>query len=313
MSNPINFAVRLHQGGCDYSYLREIFKAADRLGYHAASLYDLLSVPTLECWTTISALAGETERIRLAPLVLANLYRHPATLAKMAATLDVISGGRVILGIGAGGSEGDHKAYGLPYPPTSKRTEMLDEAVQVINLLWSGERVSFEGEYYRLENALCDPAPTQKPHPPILIGGHGERHLLRVAAAHADITNMRADMSVADHEAKRNVLDTYCRAAGRDASEVALSHNAHVFIGKDEDAIEALLAAHAARRGVSTERFRASLENAIVGTPSQCVERLRRYTDYGIRYFFLLFPEPVSITDLDLFASEVMPHFGGCQ
>ena len=186
---------------------------------------------------------------------------------------------------------------------------MLGEAVQVIRLLWSGERVSFEGEYYRLENALCDPAPAQKPSPPILIGGHGERHLLRVAAAHADITNMRADMSIAEHEAKRFVLDAHCRAVGRTPTEIALSHNAHVFIGKDEAAVERLLAEHAARHGLSAERFRASLGNAIVGTPPQCVEQLRRYADYGIGWFFLLFPEPVGVGDLELFASEVMPHF----
>ena len=186
---------------------------------------------------------------------------------------------------------------------------MLGEAAQVIRLLWSGERVSFEGEYYRLDDALCSPTPVQQPSPPILIGGHGERHLLRVAAAHADITNMRADMSVAEHEAKRRILDAHCDAVGRERSEVALSHNAHVFIGKDEVAVEQLLAEHAARHGVSPERFRVSLGNAIVGTPPQCVEQLRRYADYGIGWFFLLFPEPVSVSDLELFACEVMPSF----
>ena len=313
MSNAINFVVRLHQGGLDYPYLREIFRAADGLGYDGASLYDLLSVPTLECWTALSALAAETERIRLIPMVLANLYRHPATLAKMAATLDVISEGRLALGIGAGGGEGDHKAYGLPCPSTRERVAMLGEAAQVIRLLWSGERVSFEGEHYRLENALCDPAPVQRPGPPILIGGHGERHLLRVAAAHADITNMSADMSVAEHEAKRRALDAHCAAVGREPSEVALSHNAHVFIGRDDAAVEALLAEHAARHGGSVERFKATLGNAIVGAPEQCVEQLRRYADYGIGWFFLLFPEPVSVGDLELFASEVMPRFRGLQ
>ncbi len=303
------FVVRMHQGGSGYAYLREIFRAADGLGYDGASLYDLLGIPTLECWTTLSALAAETERIRLIPMVLANLYRHPATLAKMAATLDVISEGRLVLGIGAGGGEGDHKAYGLPYPSTRERVAMVGEAVQVIRLLWSGERVSFEGNHYRLNNALCNPAPVQQPAPPILIGGHGERHLLRVAAAHADITNMSADMGIAEHEAKRRVLDAHCAAVGREPSEVALSHNAHVFIGRDEAAVEALLAEHAARHGGSVERFKATLGNAIVGTPAQCVEQLRRYTDYGIGWFFLLFPEPVSVGYLELFASEVMPHF----
>lgn len=309
MTSSINFVVRLHQGGFDYGYLREIFRAADELGYDGASLYDLMSIPTLECWTTLSALAAETERIRLVPMVLANLYRHPAAVAKMAATLDVISGGRLALGIGAGGGEGDHKSYGLPYPSTPERVAMLGEAVRVIRLLWSGKRVSFEGEYYRLENALCDPMPVQKPSPPILIGGHGEHHLLRVAAEHADITNMRADMSIAEHAAKRRVLDAHCRAVGREPSEVALSHNAHVFVGKDEAAVEALLAEQAARHGMSPERFRASLGNAIVGTPPQCAEQLREYTDYGIGWFFLLFPEPVSVGDMELFASEVMPKF----
>ena len=169
--------------------------------------------------------------------------------------------------------------------------------------------MSFEGNHYRLNNALCDPAPVQQPAPPILIGGHGERHLLRVAAAHADITNMSADMGIAEHEAKRRVLDAHCAAVGREPSEVALSHNAHVFIGRDEAAVEELLTGHAARHGGSVERFKATLGNAIVGTPAQCVEKLRRYADYGIGWFFLLFPEPVSVGDLELFASEVMPHF----
>ena len=304
-----NFVVRLHQGGFDYAYLREIFRAADRLGYDGASLYDLLGIPTLECWTTLSALAAETERIRLIPMVLANLYRHPGTLAKMAATLDVISGGRLVLGIGAGGGEGDHKAYGLPYPSTRERVAMMGEAVEVIRLLWSGERISFEGEYYRLTNALCDPAPVHRPGPPILIGGSGERHLLRAAAQYADITNMRADMSIEEHEAKRRVLDAHCAGVGRDPSEVALSHNAHVFIGEDEAAVERVLAEHAAGHGVSVEQFRSSMGNAIVGTPAQCVEQLRRYVDYGIGWFFLLFSEPVRVGDLELFAEEVLPEF----
>lgn len=304
-----NFVVRLHQGGFDYSYLREVFRAADGLGYDGASLYDLLGIPTLECWTTLSSLAAETEQIRLIPMVLANIYRHPATLAKMAATLDVISDGRLVLGMGAGGGEGDHKAYGLPYPSTRERVAMLGEAAQVIRLLWSGERVSFEGEYYRLDDALCDPAPVQRPGPPILIGGSGERHLLRGAAQYADITNMRADVSIDEHEAKRRVLDAHCEAVGREPSEVALSHNAHVFIGEDEAAVERVLSEHAARHGVSAEQFRASLGNAIVGTPPQCVEQLRRYVDYGIGWFFLLFPEPVRVGDLELFAKEVLPAF----
>jgi len=227
----------------------------------------------------------------------------------MAATLDVISGGRLTLGIGAGGGEHDHRAYGSAYPPMRERADMLAEAVQVIQLLWTGERVRFRGQYSRLDDALCEPAPLQKPHPPILIVGHGERPLLRVAAAHADLTNMRADMSVAEHAAKRAVVEAHCRAVGRDSAEVAPSHNTRVFIGKNEAAVQALLAAHAKRQGVSTPQFQASLRNAIVGTPSQCAVQIQRHIDAGIGCFFLLFSEPVDIADLEMFASEVMPHF----
>ena len=116
-------------------------------------------------------------------------------------------------------------------------------------------------------------------------------------------------MSIAEHEAKRQALDAHCRAVGREPSEVALSHNANVFVGEDEAAVERKLAEHAARRGVSAERFRASLGNAIVGTPEQCVEQLRRYVDFGIGWFFLLFPEPVSVGDMELFAERVLPAF----
>lgn len=307
MPTPPKFAVRIHQGGYAFPYIRDLAVRADALGYHAISLYDLLSIPTLECWTTLAALAAQTRRIHLIPLTLANLYRHPATLAKMAATLSVVSGGRLTLGIGAGGGERDHRAYGIPYPPMAQRAAMLDEAVALIRLLWTGERVTYNGSYYRLDNAICQPAPL--PPPPILIGGHGERHLLRVAAARADITNMSADMTIAEHQAKRQVLAAHCRATHRNLADIQISHNARVFIGKNAAAVDALLRQQATRQGISPDEFRASLGSAIVGTPQQCAAQLQPYIDYGIRYFFLLFPEPIDAAHLELFATKVMPQF----
>ena len=303
------FGVRIHQGGYEYESLRRVWLEADRLGYYSATLYDLLNVPTLECWTTLTAMAAQTRRIRLVPLTLASPYRHPAVLAKMAATLDVISGGRLELGIGAGGSEGDHRASGLDFPSTPVRVAMLEEAVQMAKKLWSGSRVSFEGRYYRLADAICQPTPVQKPGPPILIGGHGEDHLLRAAAAHADICNMRFDMSLDDHRHKRGVLIAHCRNVGRDVSEIDVSHNADVFIGESDSAVRAMLSAAAAGRGLPLEEFRAQMEHAIVGTPEQCVRQLTRYVDAGITYFFLLFPHPIALDQLRLFADRVMPYF----
>ncbi len=308
MTARIKFGVRIHQSGLSYEELRRIFVEADRLGYHSATLYDLLNVPALECWTALSALAAETRRLRLVPLVLAGLYRHPAVLARMAATLDVISGGRLELGLGAGGDEADHLAFGLPFPPTPVRVAMLEEAVGIIQRLWTEPEVTFEGMYYRVSHATCEPRPVQRPRPPIIIGGHGERHLLRAVAARADICNMRFNMDLEEHRRKRQVLEAHCLKVGRDPAEIEVSHNAQVFIARDEAALEALLARDAQRRGMDPRGYREALGNAIVGTPEQCAAQLRRYVDAGIAYFFLLFPQPVQLSHLRLFAEEVMPR-----
>ena len=309
MANKVRFGVRIHQGGYGYPELRRIWTEADRLGYYSATFYDLLNVPTLECWTTLSALAAETERIRLTPLVLANPYRPPALLAKMASTLDVISGGRVELGIGAGGGGGDHLASGFPYPSTPTRVRMLEEAVQVIKLLWSGEEASFQGRYYTLDRAVNQPKPIQSPHPPILIGGRGETHLLRAVAKHADICNWGFGMSVEEHQARHRVLEEHCREAGRDPSEIEVTHNTRVVIAETAVEFDELVAREGAASNTSVEAYRRSLAGAVWGPPEQCAEAIQRYVDSGISYFFLLFPDPIHTESLELFARKVMPYF----
>ncbi len=305
----VKFSVRIHQGGVSYDSLKRIWTEADRLGYHSATLYDLLNVATLECWTTLTSLAAVTERIRLTPLVLANLYRHPALLAKMASTLDVISGGRLELGIGAGGGEGDHLALGIPFPPTPVRVGMLEEAVDIIKRLWGGGEIDFKGHHYTVNRAINDPPPVQRPHPPILIGGHGETHLMRATAKYADICNIGFEMSVQEHKAKLEVLERHCRKLGRDPAEIEVSHNTRVMIAETEAEFDRLVARMAGRSGATSGAYRASLSGAIAGTPERCVEHLRRYVENGITYFFLLFPDPISSESLSLFATEVMPHF----
>jgi alkanesulfonate monooxygenase SsuD/methylene tetrahydromethanopterin reductase-like flavin-dependent oxidoreductase (luciferase family) len=309
MDRKVKFSIRVHQSGYSYESLRRIWKDADRLGYYSASLYDLLNIPTLECWTTLSALAAETERVRLIPMVLANLYRPPALLAKMAATLDVISQGRLELGIGAGGGRGDHLASGYPFPSTSVRVDMLEEAVELIKRVWTEPRVDFEGRYYRLQGAVSDPKPIQKPHPPVLIGGHGEEYLLRAVAKHADICNIGSEMSLEEHETKLRILEEHCRRAGRNASEIEVTHNTRVIIAESDKEFEGLIARGAANSNMSAIDYRASLTNAIAGTPEQCIEQIRPYVDHGINYFFLIFPDPVTPESLELFAREVMPSF----
>jgi alkanesulfonate monooxygenase SsuD/methylene tetrahydromethanopterin reductase-like flavin-dependent oxidoreductase (luciferase family) len=309
MERKVKFSVRIHQSGYSYESLRQIWTQADRLGYYSATLYDLLNVPTLECWTTLSALAAETERIRLTPLVLANLYRPPALLAKMSSTLDVISKGRFELGIGAGGGKDDHLASGYPFPPTSERVEMLEEAVELVKKLWTEPEVNFEGRYYALHRASQSPQPAQAPHPPVLIGGHGETYLLRAVARHADICNIGFEMGLDEHRAKLRFLEKHCQDIGRDPAEIEVTHNTRVLIAESNTEFEKRAARHAAHSGVNLRDYQASLRKAIAGTPEQCAEQLRRYVDHGITYFFLLFPDPVESESLELFAREVMPNF----
>ena len=309
MNKQVKFSVRIHQGGYSYQSIRRIWMEADRLGYYSATLYDLLNVPTLECWTTLSALAAETSRIRLTPLVLANTYRHPAVFAKMASTLDVISNGRVEVGIGAGGGRGDHQASGLDFPSTSVRARMLEESIEMMKRLWTEEEVTFEGSYYTLNGAKNLPGPVQKPHPPFLIGGHGERHLFRAVAKYADICNAGFEMDLDEHRASVDVLGEHCRSVGRDVSEIEVSHNTRVVIARSEAEFEELVSQGAAAANISAAEYRASLSRAIAGTSEQCAEQIQSYVDSGITYFFLLFPDPIPTESIELFAKEVMPRF----
>lgn len=158
--SAVKFNVRVNQHRYSYADLRRIWRDADRLGYYSASLYDLLNADALECWTALSALLAQTERIRAVPMTLANPYRHPTLVAKMAATLDVISGGRVTLGIGAGGSRQDTLASGLPFPPTRERCAMLEESVALIRRLWTEPAVTFTGGFTAPPAPPCSPSPS---------------------------------------------------------------------------------------------------------------------------------------------------------
>ena len=313
MSRQVKFGVRIHQHGYTFDDLKRVWTQADSLGYHSATLYDLLNSPALECWTTLSALAAVTERIRLTPLVLANTYRPPALLAKMSATLDVISRGRLELGIGAGGGGEDHLASGISFPSTAERVRMLEEAVVLIKKSWTKPRAAFQGRYYSLDQSLNEPKPVQLPHPPLLMGGHGETHLLRAVAAHADICNIGFEMSLEEHQTKMDILQRHCDQVGRDLAEIEVTHNTRVVIAESQEGFEALAAEGAVDAKVSLTDYKESLSRAIAGTPEQCIQQLSRYVDSGIRYFFLLFPDPITSESLKLFAREVMPHFAKVQ
>ncbi|MDQ5852917.1 MAG: TIGR03560 family F420-dependent LLM class oxidoreductase [Chloroflexota bacterium] len=193
---------------------------------HFMPLGDNPAGPCLEGWTLLAALAAQTRRLRVGVMVTGNTYRHPAVLAKMAATVDVIARGRLNFGIGTGWSEKEHRAYGIPLPPPGERVRRLGEACEMIRRLWTEPVVSFAGRHYQLREAYCEPKPIQKPHPPFAIGADGE-HALRVVARYANIWDCSVD-SPEVYRHKSAILDSYCAAIGRDPATIERSRHVAV-------------------------------------------------------------------------------------
>ena len=229
MATPaLRFGVKVAQMGGSYAEMRDAWLEADRLGFDTAWGHDHLlnqndiTRPEDEGWTVLTALLVESRRIRGGLMVTANTFRHPAVLAKIATTVDVISGGRVDVGLGAGWFEEEHRQYGLPLPPLKERMARLDEACQVLKALWTEPRATFDGAHYQLREAIHEPKPVQKPHPPLVIGTRGERVGLRIAARYADVWNM-ANGTADEFRVKSAKLDEHCRAVGRDPASIERS------------------------------------------------------------------------------------------
>ena len=306
----VKFNVRINQYRYSYEELKRVWLEADRLGYYSASLFDLLNTDALECWTTLTALLAQTQSIRAVPMVLANPYRHPALLAKMAATLDVITSGRIILGIGAGGSGSDTRASGLSFPPTRDRCEMLEESVGLIRRLWTEPTVTFNGRHYSVEGAGVQPKPVQQPMPPVLVGGHGPRYVLPTIGRIADIANVGNNSTLEDHGRYQSIVHRAAETAGRDPSDIEWTHNADCVIAPTQREFDASVAQLADQAGMAVARYRAErLQNTLSGTPEQVAERVNEYVESGIRYFFVVFPNPAPTETLALFADDVMAKF----
>jgi F420-dependent oxidoreductase-like protein len=196
---------------------------------------DKTDAPWPEAWTTLAGLAASVPRIRLGTLVTGNTYRHPAVLAKMAATIDHMSGGRVVLGLGSGWQENEHRQYGIPFYDTGERLARLAEACQVIKALYADGKANFDGKYYQLSDASLEPKPVQKPLP-LLIGGGGEKVTLKITAQWADEWNVWGNVDVLKQ--KMGVLDRHCGDVGRDPSEIQRSAVALLFLSDDESFIK---------------------------------------------------------------------------
>lgn len=248
----------------------------------------------LECWTELVWLAARYPTVKLSTIVMSNSFRPPALLAKMGATLQTLSEGRFILGYGAGWHEEEYRAYGYPYPSPGKRVEMLEEGVKVIRALWTQSPANFQGKYYQLDNAYCEPMPD--PVPPIMIGGGGEQRTLRVVARHADWWNdVLRPTDVLKH--KLDVLRQHCQAEGRDYDSIPKSIMVRVVINPSHSAA---LARAAAVPGDGL---------LIKGDPAAVRDQLREIADLGIGMFQVCLANWPDTDDMRLFFDKVIPAF----
>jgi len=229
--------------------------------------------PMLEAYTTLGALARETKRVRLATLVTGVTYRNPALVAKMVTTLDVLSKGRAICGIGAAWNESEHLGYGFEFPPIGERMDRLDEALTILKLMYTQERPSFRGTHYRIDRALNNPRPLQAGGPPILVGGGGEKRTLRLVARHADMSHWFG--LLADIRRKSEILDRYCEEEGRDPATITRTMGSPVVLVENEGQAKSVMERMPPERRVMFQP----------ATPEQAAEILQDFIGVGIQGF----------------------------
>jgi alkanesulfonate monooxygenase SsuD/methylene tetrahydromethanopterin reductase-like flavin-dependent oxidoreductase (luciferase family) len=250
--------------------------------------------PYLECATTIAYFAAAYPGLKFGATVFCQSYRNPGLLAKMGANLQLLTGGRFLIGIGAGWMEEEYLAYNFDFPKPAVRIAQLEEAVQVVKRLWTESPASFEGSHYRVRDAYCEPRPD--PVPPLLIGGGGEKLTLRVVAKNADWWNISGG-TYDNYAHKLEVLRQHCAAVGRDFDEIVKTWSA--------EAVAVAETESAARRIAEASPYN---ENSIIGTPTQVAERLQAFVDLGVRYLIVRLLDFPNTEGIEMFAQEVMPR-----
>ncbi len=249
---------------------------------------DAVNVDCLEAWTLLAALAVRTDRIRIGPMVTAQSYRNPALLAKIAAAVDVMSGGRLDFGLGAGWKEVEYRAYGYDFPDAPTRVTQMIETLEICTRMWREERATYHGKYYRIDDALCSPKPVQRPLP-IWIGGSKPR-VMRAAAKYGEAFNITVSASApAELPDRLRDLDEACRAVNRDPKTLLRSAFLIACVGTTQERADALVDQLAARAKTDRAGFLASRPGLIFGTPQVALEKLRSYASVGIRHVNVMF------------------------
>lgn len=295
-----------------------VAKDIEKNGFESAWVYDHFhTVPeptqevTYEAWTLMAALAATTDTVRLGQMCTCNTYRPPSYLAKVAASIDVISGGRLEMGIGAGWYEHEHDGYGYDFKSPGGRLGMLREGVEIMKAMWTEDVVDYEGKHYSLKGAICQPKGMQKPHIPFWIAGGGEKVTLNIAARYAQYTNFGGD-ALDTFKSKSEILEGHCADVGRDFGSIVRSANFNILCAPSEAEVEekkAWLVGHLKKYVSDTpaERFAAMYEPTS-GTPDQIIAKLKGYEAAGMTYAIVNFADVAyDRASLELFAKEVIP------
>lgn len=308
----VDFGVQIEpQYGFTYEAIRKIAEACESLNFesiwvsdHLFMTTDSVDIPCLECWTTLTSLARDTTKLRLGPMVSSQSYRNPALMAKIAATIDHVSNGRLYFGIGAGWKEVEYSAYGYPYPRPAVRIRQLDDTLQIVKKMWMEDKATYKGRYYSIEDALCFPKPVQKPHIPIWVGGTGNL-TLRVTAKHADACNFAWTLPLDAFKQKLDVLRNHCVNVGRDYQSIRKSAGVMITMAQTKKAVDRKLAEQAKRRDTPYMRYLSRQRPNLVGTPDVVTEGIREYLALGVDHVILRFHYGDEIASMTLFMDEV--------
>ncbi len=301
------------QFGFSYTEIRDLAHLCESAGFNSLWCSDHLFLDERseerdcwECWTALAGLAVETSTLRIGSLVSCVSYRYPSVLAKMVACVDVMSGGRLEFGIGAGWKRVEYEAYGFDFPSPRERVDRLVEALPLILAMWTEPRATFQGRYYQVTDAVCSPKPVQQPRPPVWVGGSGRR-VLGLAARYADGVNIGGFPSPERYRERLEELRGACERVGRDFDSIKKSQFMGVLVAEDQAGLDRVLEGLAREQGNTVEEARARYRG-FIGRPEEVTAFLREYTALGVEQFMLMFPYGYEAQSVRLMAERVLPE-----
>ena len=311
--HPIRFGVQTGQQNIEWEQLRSFWAKADGWGYDSLWVYDHFypifspdpAGPCLEGWTLLSALSQNTKRARIGALVNGNTYRNPTLTAKMAATLDNVSGGRLNLGLGAGWFEAEHRSLGFDFKTVGGRLQALDESCRIIKGMFSQEKTTLKGKHYNVVDAVCNPKPMQK-NLPLMIGGHGEKTLLKIVARYGDMWNM-TNADAAEMKRLIGVIERHGDTVGRNTDEIEktlMLANCYKAPKQREETLSSVVAMMAQTTPALAR------DRMIIGSKQECVDKLEGYIKAGVTHFIFMHNPPITAEeDMQAFAEDIIPQF----